>query len=225
MNPHGETGISTFDGARVSARVLEYLQAAGMVLAPDASAPPYWGGAFLAWVAIRAGLTPPANAVDPEAWREWGQAVSHPEPGCIAVLTGGGGATRCLVGVVQRADGSKLYLFGGDLSGKVGVEAFDMARVIECRRVPSAHGAITLPQAITVQTDATPAAMPIASVLPQPSSDAADLQAQINQLRATLEDLKRVFVCHDHQPVKADGTPIAWDDFVLKSELVASSAA
>lgn len=60
------------------------------------------GGDLLAWVALQDGLTPPAEAANPDAWRLWGTTLAQPVAGAVVVFSDS-------VGVVSRVQGAKVY--------------------------------------------------------------------------------------------------------------------
>ena len=144
-----ETGQHERDGSALSSRLAAYAQAGGLALPDVGGAIPYWGGAFLAWVAIRDGLVPPANPADPESWRDWGHPLAEPLAGCVVVLTGGGGAARTLVGVVARVGQGRVYVVGPH-DGVIEMRCYDIDRVIEARRPPT----VTLSAAVATAPQA-----------------------------------------------------------------------
>ena len=131
-----ETGQHERDGSALSSRLAAYAQAGGLALPDVGGAIPYWGGAFLAWVAIRDGLVPPANPADPESWRNWGHPLAEPVAGSIVILTGGGGTQKTLCGVVARLDPPRVFVVGPH-DGAIGMRCYELARVIEARRPPT----------------------------------------------------------------------------------------
>ena len=131
-----ETGQHERDGHQVSSRVAAYLQAGGVVMADTSGPVPYWGGSFLAWVAIKDGLTPPVAPSDPESWRDWGHPLVEPAAGSIVIMTDGAGRSQLRVGIVARAAAHRVYVVGCH-DGVVGTRIYALDQVIEARRPPA----------------------------------------------------------------------------------------
>lgn len=230
-----EIGHTEFDGLVVSKRIRDYLRAAGIEW-PEDQPPPYWGGGFLAWIAIRQGLTPPPNPIDPFSWRDWGHPRATPCTGSIVVLTG-----NC-IGVCLRVNGDKVYVMH-PVNGQVTTEAVSADRVIATRwppnsptqpangivhdlRVSIEHGAS--PGAAAMSAPIQPA-VPVPAISPSPvidhdSNDAlrqqiAALERMIEELKAAHNRLVDAFEGHDHVLLKKDGEPIPLDDIALNSEV------
>lgn len=129
-----EVGTIDRDRGNISPRVLEYLTAASLV-AHDGR-PPYWGGAFLAWCAIKSGMVPPVGAGNPAAWGEWASPLSDPIPGSVVVLTGSRVGSSHVAIVVRRHAG-RIYVVGGDHGGAVNIQRCDEARIWQVRRPPN----------------------------------------------------------------------------------------
>lgn len=233
MNPHSEVGQSDKDGAITSARVLEYMQAAG-VDHPETQDAPYWGPHFLAWLAIRQGITPPVNAGQSEAWRSWGHPAAEPAPGCIVILTDGGGRRQHLVGIVERVAGDKLYVIGGDMDGQVGTKAFSMGQVIECRKPPQGTAALPAQSSlqdvrlvIEHQGAAMPAQFQAAPMIEHvPASPDENLRREVVELRRTvtslqqqIDEMRHMLSTLEITPLDEFNNPIPWSDFVRRSQL------
>jgi hypothetical protein len=140
-----QIGQTEDDNGTMSQAVRDYLSAAG--IGPDQYASvPAWGGALLAWSAIKSGLVPPVNPIDPLRWLDWGGALAGPQPGCIVILTEGGGRTSFLCGVAARVQARKVYVVGA-FDRNVQTRAFPIEQVIAARRVPGssvAAGPLTI---------------------------------------------------------------------------------
>lgn len=129
-----EVGAIDRDRGRISPRVLEYLSSVGVI--PHSERAPYWGGAFLAWCAIKSGMVPPVGAGDPAAWERWSDPIAEPIPGCVVVLVGSKpGAAH--VGVVVRRHAGRVYVVGGDHGGAVNIQRCEDARIWQVRRPPN----------------------------------------------------------------------------------------
>ena len=218
-----QIGHTDKDGNTVSKRVMDYLQAAGVSWPAD-QPPPYWGGALLAWCAIRQGLTPPTNAVDAESWRTWGHPLAGPETGAIAILTG----RPSQIGVVQRVSGDTAYIMH-PVNGQVQTERINVGRVIECRRPPAGG----IPQSMQAGQDVR-----ISLELPQvqqaeqparliehiPASLDEETTRMVRALVQRVEQLERALATHSHEFVRSDGRAIPFDEIVLRSDLARTAA-
>lgn len=222
MNPHSEIGVHAMDGQTVSPRVREYLKAAGVDIT-DGATPPYWGGAFLAWLAIRGGTVPPVNAINPESWRDWGHFVAQPIPGSIAILTSGNGR-GALVGIINREHAGKVYVTGA-FGDTVATEVFDVGRIMECRMPPSGHQSQAAPQIsapevrVMIEHNGGQQSMPALTDLRDPADVLRALVQRVNRLEQRLAALEQDFSTHEHNFARSDGTVIPFDDLVLRSEI------
>ena len=130
-----ELGHIDHDGPSISARAAAYLLAAGIRPPEQHIACPPLGGAFMAWLAIQDGLTPPVTASDAESWMSWGERLARPMPGCILVLTGDDGTFRHHVGVMLREAPHRYYVIEANRN-VVQVRDDATSRVISARRPP-----------------------------------------------------------------------------------------
>ncbi len=122
------------------------------------------GGDLLAWVALQDGLTPPAEAANPDAWRGWGSTLAQPVAGCVVVFADTAGLS---VGVVSRVQGAKVYAIVPGAT--VDLQVIPRAAIQAIRRPP-------LPSAV-------PAPVPEAPVEPPPITVEA-LQTLLNHVQA-----------------------------------------
>lgn len=118
------------------------------------------GGDLLAWVALQDGLTPPADAANPDAWRLWGTTLAQPVAGAVVVFSDS-------VGVVSRVQGAKVYAIVPNAT--VDLQVIPRAAIQAIRRPP-------LPSAVTVP-------VPEAPVEPPPVTVEA-LQTLLNHVQA-----------------------------------------
>lgn len=128
-----EVGTIDRDRGQITAKVAEYLTAANVV---HDGRPPYWGGAFLAWCAIKSGMVPPVGAAVPASWCEWAEPLAEPIPGSVVVLTSAKAGTAHVAVVVRRHAG-RIYVVGGDHGGAVNIQRCDEARIWQVRRPPN----------------------------------------------------------------------------------------
>lgn len=118
------------------------------------------GGDLLAWVALQDGLTPPADAANPDAWRSWGTTLAQPVAGAVVVFSES-------VGVVSRVQGAKVYAIVPGAT--VDLQVIPRAAIQAIRRPP-------LPSAV-------PAPVPEAPVEP-PAVTVEALQTLLNHVQA-----------------------------------------
>lgn len=108
------------------------------------------GGDLLAWVVLQDGLTPPAEAANPDAWRGWGSTLAQPVAGCVVVFADTAGLS---VGVVSRVQGAKVYAIVPGAT--VDLQVIPRAAIQAIRRPPlpsvSALEAPVEPPAVTVE--------------------------------------------------------------------------
>jgi hypothetical protein len=139
------------------------------------------GGELLAWAALQDGLTPPAEAADPNAWRSWGTTLAQPVAGCIVVFADTDGLR---VGVVARVQGAKVYVIAPGAT--VDLRVVPRAAIQASRRPP-------LPATV-------PAPVPEAPVEPPPVTVEAlqslltHVQAEFAAVHQDIETIKRTAV-------------------------------
>ncbi len=81
-----------------------------------------WCGLFVGHCLLNAGISGPKNPLSALAWADWGDEVpfSEREAGCVLVFTRqGGGHVGFYAG--EDADGSALYVLGGNQSDAVSI--------------------------------------------------------------------------------------------------------
>jgi len=87
-----------------------------------------WCGVFVAACIDPAGLPLPRYWMRAKAWADWGIRLTAPAPGCIVVFERkGGGHVGFVVGRTERG---LLLVLGGNQGNRVGIAAFDPARVV-----------------------------------------------------------------------------------------------
>jgi len=182
-----EVGTIDRDRGQITSRVAEYLAAAGVDAA--GSMAPYWGGAFLAWCAIKAGAVPPIAPAEPSSWEHWSSALSEPQPGCVVVLADSQRPLIKHVGIVVRRHGGRLYVVGGDHGGAVNIQRCDEARVIAARKPPNGVAvAPPSPQMVEVRfsVDRAESASAVELTAVRESSPIAIGDDQIEALRSSV---------------------------------------
>lgn len=146
-----EIGHIDTDGHGISPRAAAYLLAAGVTAPLDGTSCPPIGGAFMAWLAIQDGMTPPVGAKKADAWMTWGDRLAHPTPGCVLVLTGDGGTLQHHVGVMLREAPGRYYVVEASRN-VVAVRDYATNRVISARRPPTVLVAHAVPTQTTEPT-------------------------------------------------------------------------
>lgn len=139
-----EIGHGEFDGPQISARAREYLQAAGLRPPAPHQGCPYLGGAFLAWLAIQDGLTPPLSPAVAQSWMTWGERLDRPTVGCVLVITGESAGGPLHVGMMVREAPQRYYVVGCN-ANVVEIRDVAAARVVAARRPPSSSLGTAVP--------------------------------------------------------------------------------
>jgi uncharacterized protein (TIGR02594 family) len=101
-----------------------------------------WCGAFMARVCKDVGLDHPKQYASAASWGAWGEKVSGPHMGAVAVLTrAGGGHVGIVTGVTAKGD--MVRLLGGNQGDAVSEVWFPVGRITHYRKPAGA----TLPLA------------------------------------------------------------------------------
>ena len=94
---------------------------------------PWCGGAVAEWMRA-ADCAIPRHWYRARAWADWGQALTRPAHGCVAVFSRTGGGH---VGLVVGEDhAGRLLVLGGNQGDAVNVRAFGRDRVLSYRWPP-----------------------------------------------------------------------------------------
>lgn len=91
-----------------------------------------WCAAFLGACLERAGHRS-TRSLMARSYLTWGEPLDEPRPGAVAVLSRGANPALGHVGFVVGATAKTLFLLGGNQSQRVGVDAFDRARLLGLR--------------------------------------------------------------------------------------------
>lgn len=130
----GEVGIIEREGARRhEARILEYHDSVSTSSALNTDEVP-WCASFVNWCMTSVGISGPEHASASRNWRDWGNGITEPMFGCLAVFRRtGGGHVGFVVGKItkhrmvgRRRDRHEeeyydLALLGGNQSDRVSV--------------------------------------------------------------------------------------------------------
>ena len=139
------------------------------------------GGDLLAWVALQDGLTPPAEAANPDAWRGWGSTLAQPVAGCVVVFSDTNGLS---VGVVSRVQSTKVYAIVPGAT--VDLQVIPRAAIQAVRRPP-------LPSAVTVPVPEAPVEPPPVTVEALQTL-LSHVQAEFAAVHQDIETIKRTAV-------------------------------
>lgn len=118
----GENGVAEIKGKTHSPRVIEYHSTTGGF--KDDETP--WCSSFVNWVMKKAGQGGTNNAMA-MSWAKWGQKITKPAYGAIAVFSYGGGKGH--VGFVVGKKGSNILVLGGNQGDMVNVSSFGISKV------------------------------------------------------------------------------------------------
>lgn len=129
-----EVGVMAVESGAITSRVREYLRAINV---DPGTTLPDWGSAFVTWVAIQSGITPPLNPGDPDSWAAWGAELRQPEPGAVIVATTGTYPLRRQAWVVVSALAGRIMVVGAH-AGAVATLRIEQQRVVTARRPPNA---------------------------------------------------------------------------------------
>lgn len=132
-----EFGVREKPGAANAAAVLAYFAEAGHAKIRDDATP--WCAAFVGAMLKRAGI-PQSGSLMARSYLKWGETISVPRLGAIAVLTRGKSQSAGHVGFYLGQAGTRIFLLGGNQSDAVTVDAFDAKRVLGYRWPMTAAG-------------------------------------------------------------------------------------
>lgn len=126
-------GVKEIPGAENNPRILEYHQAVSLKAGNEEVA---WCSAFANWVMKQAGIKG-SGLASARSWTTWGQQLSTPQYGCIAVFSRGNDPTFGHVGFyVGDAGNGKINVLGGNQSNSVCIQKYGLDRLL-CYRWPT----------------------------------------------------------------------------------------
>lgn len=127
----GELGEAEIPGPDNNARVVEYLESVSSSLAKGGDEMP-WNAAFINWAFKQSGVQPKYSAVA-RAWLSWGQKISSPRLGALAIFSRPGSeqtGTLCLY-LTETED--QVLCLGGNLYNSVQLSAQNKANLLAYR--------------------------------------------------------------------------------------------
>ena len=128
-----ELGQSEIPGPKHNPRVVEYLKTTGSWWNSDEIP---WCSGFCNWAISKSGIKG-TNSAKALSWSDWGQALSKPSYGAIAVIDYGKGKGH--VGFVAGKNSTgKIVLLGGNQSNRVKYSVFSSNK-IKSYIYPSGH--------------------------------------------------------------------------------------
>lgn len=141
----GEIGEMEVEGEADNPRIVAYARESGITWIDDDETP--WCSTFMNWVAFEAEAerTDRANA---RSWLTVGRKADPPEPGDVVVfwresIDSRKGHVGLFLGF--SADGSRVYVLGGNQRNQVGITAYGANRVLGFRRLRSSGRGIPDP--------------------------------------------------------------------------------
>jgi len=90
-----------------------------------------WCGGFVGGVLKESGYRVPKNNLSSKAYLNYGKKVEigDAKPGDIAVFNRGGDSSKGHIGIIQKIEGNKVYLLGGNQGDSVSVTVRDINKV------------------------------------------------------------------------------------------------
>lgn len=126
----GELGVKETPGPGSNPVIEGYFRDAGQSRHFVDDTP--WCAAFVGAMLTRAGEVP-SGSLMARSYLGWGEALSEPRPGAIAVLSRGDDPAAGHTGFLLGMAGKRIFLLGGNQSDSVCVEGFDVGRVLAYR--------------------------------------------------------------------------------------------
>lgn len=125
----GEIGVREMPGREAHPRIVEYHSATQLATRPagESDETP-WCSSLVCWVMERHGGSP--RSAWARSWATWGVECGL-RTGAIVVLTRGTRSGH--VGFLERAEGDKLWLLGGNQANSVCVRAYPTSRLLAVR--------------------------------------------------------------------------------------------
>jgi uncharacterized protein (TIGR02594 family) len=124
-----EKRVMEVPGEKANPRIVEY-HAASTLKATSDEVP--WCSDFVCWCLEEVGV-PSTRSAAARSYLNYGHSISEPRPGCIVILSRGGNPSQAHVGFWLSEDGEHVFVFGGNQSDMVCVDAFEKSRVLDYR--------------------------------------------------------------------------------------------
>jgi uncharacterized protein (TIGR02594 family) len=139
----GDLGVAEAAGAKSNPNVVRYYAEVGHAAVTDDEVA--WCAAFLGACLERAGIRS-TRSLMARSYLFWGEALSEPRPGAIAVLSRGFDPRLGHVGFLVGTTSNDLILLGGNQGDAVSVQPFPRSRLLGLR----------WPSPVTAPSSATP---------------------------------------------------------------------
>jgi len=125
-----EVGVATYPPGQSNPRVTEYHDETTLRGYDDKAS---WCSSFVNWCLAQTGLVGTGSALA-RSWLDWGEPLSEPAQGCVAVLSREDPAGwKGHVGFFLRADEERVYLLGGNQLGQVREHYYPKSSVLAYR--------------------------------------------------------------------------------------------
>lgn len=129
-----EVGVKEIAGAGTHPRISQYMQTVRLPASEPDETP--WCSAFVNWCISQAGQQGTDSAAA-KSWMGWGQKLTVPTLGCIAVLwRDSPQSPNGHVGFRIRSEGGTIWLLGGNEDDQVMIKPYPVARVLCYRGMP-----------------------------------------------------------------------------------------
>lgn len=126
-----EIGIREFPGPEHNPRILEYFKTCTYKATTDETP---WCSAFVNWCISRSGIEG-TNSAAARSWKNWGQGLSAPEPGCLVVFdrSDPNNAQAAHVAFYLETRGTGILVLGGNQSNSVCIASYPADRLLGYR--------------------------------------------------------------------------------------------
>lgn len=129
-------GIREIAGPENNPEVLKWFSATDQATAEWVNDDTPSCSAFIAWCMEQAGL-PSTRSVTARSWDKWGELVTEPQPGDLAVYWREAVESwKGHVGIVVKADEKVDWVLGANQDNMVCIKAYDRTRLLCYRRHP-----------------------------------------------------------------------------------------
>ncbi len=125
-----ERGVAQAPMGQSNPRVTEYHEGTNIQGYDDKAS---WCSSFVHWCFAQVGISGTGSALA-RSWLSWGEALSVPVPGCVAILYRDDPESwKGHVGFFLREDEEHVYLFGGNQLGEVREHFYPRKAVLSYR--------------------------------------------------------------------------------------------
>jgi uncharacterized protein (TIGR02594 family) len=135
-----ELGVAEYPVGQSNPRITEYHEGTNICGYDDKAS---WCSSFVNWCLAQVGIAGTGSALA-RSWREWGQPLAEPIPGCVVVLCRDDpNGWKGHVGFYLRSDAQHVYLLGGNQLGQVREHFYPLESVLGYRWPASEQGCKT----------------------------------------------------------------------------------